>query len=203
MQTHDQQRSTTDESDNGQGDHHPDMERKMYLRFAAMITTGMFVMYWVMFTGSYAWSHIQFSQSRVYMALVMGGTMGLVMLGWMLNMYKNTKANIGIVVVSLLLLGAGVALDRSQATVEDNEFMRAMIPHHSLAITRSEQFTANDVRVCELAVEISEAQRREIDEMEWLIEDINENGVAATREEAEDRPVPTYEVSANRVCDPD
>src|SRR3546814_7982777 len=110
--------------------------------------------------------------------------MGLVMLACMLNMYKNTRANIGIVVVSLLLLAAGVALDRSQATVEDNEFMRGMIPHHSLAITRSERFTADDVRVCELAVEISEAQRREIEEMEWLIGDINENGAASTREEA-------------------
>ncbi|MFP5580119.1 MAG: DUF305 domain-containing protein [Acidimicrobiia bacterium] len=175
----------------------------MYLRFAAMIATGMFVMYWTMFAGTYAWSHVQFSQSRVYMALVMGGTMGLVMLAWMLNMYKNTRANIGIVVVSLLLLAAGVALDRSQATVEDNEFMRGMIPHHSLAITRSERFTADDVRVCELAVEISEAQRREIEEMEWLIEDINENGAASTREEADARPVPTYEASANRVCYPD
>ena len=205
MQTHNDHNDAGNDNDNdsGQGEDHSKMERMMYLRFAAMIATGMFVMYWTMFAGTYALSHVQFSQSRVYMALVMGGTMGLVMLAWMLNMYKNTKANIGIVVVSLLLLGAGVALDRSQATVEDNEFMRGMIPHHSLAITRSERFTADDVRVCELAVEISEAQRREIEEMEWLIEDINENGAASTREEADARPVPTYEASANRVCDPD
>lgn len=203
MQTHNDHNDAGTGKDSGQGEDHSQMERMMYLRFAAMIATGMFVMYWTMFAGTYAWSHVQFSQSRVYMALVMGGTMGLVMLAWMLNMYKNTRANIGIVVVSLLLLAAGVALDRSQATVEDNEFMRGMIPHHSLAITRSERFTADDVRVCELAVEISEAQRREIEEMEWLIEDINENGAASTREEADARPVPTYEASANRVCDPD
>lgn len=203
MQTHNDHNDAGTGKDSGQGEDDSQMERMMYLRFAAMIATGMFVMYWTMFAGTYAWSHVQFSQSRVYMALVMGGTMGLVMLAWMLNMYKNTKANIGIVVLSLLLLAAGVALDRSQATVEDNEFMRGMIPHHSLAITRSERFTADDVRVCELAVEISEAQRREIEEMEWLIEDINENGAASTREEADARPVPTYEASANRVCDPD
>src|SRR3546814_8857497 len=77
---------STDDSHSG------NMERKMYLRFAAMIVTGMVVMYWVMFVGSYEWSHIRFSQSRVFMALVMGGTMGLVMLGWMLNMYKNTRS---------------------------------------------------------------------------------------------------------------
>lgn len=194
----------TDENDTSQDEEKSDdMERKMYLRFAAMIVTGMFVMYWTMFVASYEFSHIRFSQSRVYMALVMGGAMTLVMLAWMLNMYKNTKANIGIVAVGLLLLGAGTFLDRSQATVDDVEFMRGMIPHHSLAITRSERFNVEDVRVCELAVAISEAQRREIDEMDWLIDDINENGPASTREAAEARPVPTFQVDALTECDPD
>ena len=78
-----------------------------------------------------------------------------------------------------------------------------MIPHHSLAITRSERFNVEDVRVCELAVAISEAQRREIDEMDWLIDDINENGPASTREAAEARPVPTFQVDAVTECDPD
>jgi hypothetical protein len=180
-----------------------DMERKMYLRFAAMIVTSMFVMYWVMFVASWDWSHIRFSQSRVYMTLVMGGTMTLIMLGWMLNMYKNTKVNIGIVVVGLLLIGAGTFLDRSQVTVGDVEFMQGMIPHHSLAITRAERFNVDDVRVCDLAVAISEAQRREIDEMDWLIEDIRENGPASTREEAQERPVPQYQADAVTECDPD
>lgn len=192
-------RGSTPEAEGQSGD----MDRKMYLRFAAMIVTAMFVMYWVMFVGSYEWSHIRFSQSRVYMALVMGGTMGLVMLAWMLNMYRNAKANIAILAVSLLLMGLGTFLDRSQATVGDIEFMRAMIPHHSLAITRSERFNVDDVRVCELAVAISEAQRREILEMDWLIEDINENGAASTLEDAQERPVPEYEVDAETVCNPD
>ena len=171
-----------------------------YLRFAAMILTGMVVMYWVMFAGSWEWSHVRFSESRVFMAITMGGAMGLVMLAWMLNMYKSTKANIAVVAVSLLLLGGGAALDRSQATVDDIAFMRGMIPHHSLAITRSERAGIDDVRVCELAVEISEAQRREIYEMDWLIEDIENNGVAASPEEAEARPVPEYEEPAERQC---
>ena len=179
------------------------MERKMYLRFAAMIATSMFVMYWAMFTSSYEWSHVRFSQSRIYMTLVMGGTMGLVMLGWMLSMYRNAKANAAIVVASLLLLALGIGLDRSQAGVGDVRFMQAMIPHHSLAITRAERFAVDDVRVCELAVEISEAQRREILEMDWLIDDINENGAASTTEAADQRPVPEYQVAADLVCDPD
>jgi hypothetical protein len=176
------------------------MERTMYLRFGAMILTSMVLMYFVMFVGSWEFGHVRFSQSRIFMAVTMGGTMGLVMLAWMLNMYRNMKANIAIVVASLLLLGGGIALDRSQATVGDVSFMRAMIPHHSLAITRSERFGNDDVRVCELAVAISEAQRREILEMDWLIDDINENGAATTPSEAETRPVPEFDVSADRAC---
>jgi hypothetical protein len=176
------------------------MQTKMYLRFAAMIVTGMVVMYFVMFVGSWEVSHVRTSQSRIFMAITMGGAMGLVMLAWMLNMYKSTVGNVVVVVVSLLLLAVGTTLDRSQATVDDSSFMRAMIPHHSLAITRSERFGNDDVRVCELAVAISEAQRREILEMDWLIEDIAANGPATTPGEAEARAVPDFDRPAQRDC---
>jgi hypothetical protein len=178
------------------------METKMYLRFGAMILTAMVVMYWTMFAGTWEWSHVRWSESRLFMALTMGGTMGLIMLAWMLDMYKNVKGNIAIVAVSLLLLGGGVFLDRSQTTVQDSAWMSAMIPHHSLAITRSERAEITDVRVCRLAVEIIEAQEREISEMEWLIQDIEENGEARTVAEAEDRPVPEFEGSALLDCPP-
>lgn len=186
--------------EHGEDKHQSHHMRNMYLRFGAMILTAMVVMYFVMFIGSWEWSHVRWSQSRMFMALTMGGTMGLIMLAWMLNMYKNAKANVAVVVVSLLLLGGGAFLDRSQTTVQDSAFMNAMIPHHSLAITRSERSELADVRVCELAVEISEAQRREIFEMDWLIEDIEQNGIAATAQEAEARPVPDYQESAKRQC---
>lgn len=174
--------------------------KKMYWRFGAMILTGMAVMYALMFVSSYEWGHIRWSESRLLMALTMGGAMGLVMLAWMLNMYKSTKANIAVIVASLLLLGGGAFLDRSQITVQDPAYMSSMIPHHSMAITRSENAQLEDVRVCELAVKISEAQRREIFEMDWLIADIERNGLATSAEEAEARPVPEYEEAAERDC---
>src|SRR5690606_22619800 len=146
-------------NDNQQGSENHRKPMTMYLRFAAMILTAMVVMYWVMFVGSWEWSHIRFSQSRVFMAVTMGGTMGIVMLAWMLNMYKNTKANIAVITASVLLIGGGIALDRSQITVNDTAWMSAMIPHHSLAITRSERAQIEDVRVCELAVQISEDRK--------------------------------------------
>ena len=181
------------------GQHH---HARMYLRFGAMILTAMVVMYAVMFVSSYEWSHIRLSVSRMFMALTMGGTMGLIMLAWMSNMYKNATGNIVIVVSSLLLLGVGAYLDRTQATVQDIAFMNAMIPHHSMAITRSERALLDDVRVCDLAIEISEAQRREILEMSWLVADIRRNGVATTRDAAAERPVPEFDRSAERACPP-
>lgn len=193
---------STTNNDGAGGHQDRSHDSKMYLRFAAMILTGMVVMYWVMFVGSWEWSHIRFSQSRIFMTLTMGGAMGLVMLAWMLNMYKSMKANIAVVAVSLLLLVGGAFLDRSQITVDDIAFMRGMIPHHSLAITRSERASIEDVRVCHLAVEISEDQRREIFEMDWLIEDIQRNGLATTAEEAESRPVPDFSEPALRQCPP-
>lgn len=174
--------------------------RVMYLRFAAMIATGMVVMYATMFVASYEWGHVRWSESRAFMAMTMGGTMGLVMLGWMHGMYRSRVGNVAVVVGSLLLLGAGVSLDRTQATVDDSGWMSSMIPHHSMAITRSERAQISDVRVCELAVEISEAQRREIDEMEWLLDDIAENGPATTPEAASGREVPDFGGTAERSC---
>jgi hypothetical protein len=176
---------------------------RMYLRFAAMIVTAMVVMYGSMFVSSYELSHVRWSQSRMFMTLTMGGSMGLVMLAWMLNMYQNTRANLVIVAASIALLAVGAFLDRSQVTVGDTSFMSAMIPHHSMAITRSERAGLEDARVCELAIEISEAQRREILEMSWLIDDIQRNGIATTKAAARARPVPDYEQPAERRCPTD
>jgi hypothetical protein len=195
---------TTDENHepiiHDQGHDDPNGDAKMYLRFGAMILTGMVFMYAVMYTASWDWGHLRWSTSRLFMALAMGGTMGFVMLGWMLNMYQNTKLNLAVVAVSLLLLVGGISLDRSQIMVGDNAFMSSMIPHHSMAITRAERFNVADARVCELAVEISEAQRREILEMEWLIDDIEQNGPARIAAEANERPVPNFDVSADLQC---
>ena len=184
------------------GGNHSDMKTKMYLKFGAMILTGMVVMYAVMFVSSWEWGHIRLSESRIFMALTMGGSMGLVMFAWMRDMYQNRMANLIVIAMSVLLLGVGVVLDRSQMTVSDTDFMQSMIPHHSMAITRAERFTTVDVRVCELAVEISEAQRREIREMDWLLDDIRQNGPAATPGDAEARPVPDFNMTAERQCPP-
>ncbi|MFB9866285.1 DUF305 domain-containing protein [Vreelandella sulfidaeris] len=143
-----------------------------YWRFGAMIATSTVIMYGVMYLNTYAYEHVFWSETRAWMALVMGAVMAVIMLSFMLNMYQKKLINIAIFMGSALLFTAALWLVRSQATVGDGEYMKAMIPHHSIAILTSERAQISDPRVRKLADEIIEAQRREIAEMKYLIRDL-------------------------------
>ena len=143
-----------------------------YLKFAAMIATSTVVMFGLMYLNVYAVDHIFWSQTRGYMALIMGATMAFVMLLFMWGMYANKRANVAILAASVLVFAASLYLVRSQATVGDVAWMKAMIPHHSIAILTSRRATITDPRVRELAGRIIEAQEREIGEMKALIADL-------------------------------
>ncbi len=164
-----------------------------YLRFGAMIATSMVVMFGLMYLNTYEWGHARWSETRFYMTFVMGAAMAVIMLGFMLGMYKKSKVNIAIFAGSALVFVLALFLVRSQTTVQDKSWMSAMIPHHSIAILTSERAGIEDVRVRALADEIIKAQRREIKEMNWLIEDIKANGPATTQANADARPVPEFE----------
>ncbi|AFI84961.1 DUF305 domain-containing protein [Methylophaga nitratireducenticrescens] len=147
---------------------------KMYGRFAAMILTSTLVMFGLMYLNTYQADHAFFSETRSYMALIMGATMAIVMLSFMLHMYSNIAVNIIIYLVSIVIFAGSLWLVRSQTTVDDVSYMKAMIPHHSIAILTSERAQISDPRVRQLADEIIEAQRREIDEMKVLINDLQD-----------------------------
>lgn len=173
-----------------------DQEHKSnYGKFAAMIVTSTVIMFGLMYLNSYALTHIRWSETRFYMTLIMGAAMAVIMLSFMLDMYKDRQINFGIYVGSVVLFATALFLVRSQTTVQDQSWMRAMIPHHSIAILTSERAEIDDVRVRELAESIIEAQEREIQEMEWLIKDIEANGEATTQAEAETRPIPDFDVN--------
>ncbi len=143
-----------------------------YTRFAAMIATSTVVMFGLMYLNTYGLNHIFFSETRAYMALLMGATMAVIMLGFMLNMYGNRRVNAGISMGSVAVFALSLWLVRSQATIEDVSWMKAMIPHHSIAILTSERANISDPRVRDLADRIIEAQRSEIDEMKALIREL-------------------------------
>lgn len=143
-----------------------------YLRFAAMIATSTVVMLGLMYLNVYQSSHIFWSETRAYMALIMGASMAIIMLTYMLGMYSDRGRNIGIFAGSVIVFAVALYLVRSQETVQDVSYMKAMIPHHSIAILTSERAEISDPRVRELAEQIIEAQRREIDEMKALISEL-------------------------------
>lgn len=143
-----------------------------YLRFAAMIATSTLVMYGLMYLNTYVLDHVFWSQTRAWMALIMGAAMAVIMLGFMLGMYKNRTVNLAIFAGAAAVFALSLTLVRSQATVGDVDYMKAMIPHHSIAILTSSRARISDPRVRELADEIIEAQEREIAEMKTLIADL-------------------------------
>ncbi len=141
----------------------------LYAKFGAMIATSTIVMYGLMYVNTNQLDHIFFSEMRLYMALIMGASMAIIMLGFMRNMYTNRRANVGIFVGSIVVFVLALWLVRSQARIGDVAWMKAMIPHHSIAILTSENATISDPRARELADTIIETQRAEIAEMKALI----------------------------------
>ena len=143
-----------------------------YWRFAAMIATSTVVMYGLMYLNTYSFEHVFWSETRAWMALVMGATMSIIMLGYMLGMYRKRAVNLAIFGGSIVVFALALWVVRSQATVDDVDYMKAMIPHHSIAILTSERAQITDPRVRKLADEIIEAQEREIAEMKYLAADL-------------------------------
>ena len=60
--------------DKSEDQDHRQMERRQYLRFGAMIATSTMVMFMLTYTNVYAFGHVRWSEERVYMALLMGGS---------------------------------------------------------------------------------------------------------------------------------
>ncbi len=147
--------------------------RGSYARFFAMIVTSTAIMFALMYSLVFRAEHIWFADTRFLMALYMGAMMAIVMLAFMLGMYRNKIANIGIFAGAALLFAITLYLARSQQTVGDVAYMKAMIPHHSIAILTSSRAHITDPRVRKLADGIIAAQKREILEMESLIRELD------------------------------
>ncbi len=147
---------------------------KNYYKFFGMILTSAIFMFIVMYLNTYQINHVFFSETRLYMTILSTCVMAIIMLGFMLHMLKDKKINLAIVAVSVVVFTTSFLLMRNQTTIDDVDYMEAMIPHHSIAILTSERANISDPRVRELADEIIAAQEREIEEMKALIEDLRD-----------------------------
>ena len=141
-----------------------------YKTFFIMLGCSFVAMYITMYLNTYAIDHVYFSLTRFYMSCLGISAMAVIMLAFMLKMYKNKKMNRAIVVGSLVLFITALSLVRAQKPiVGDLLWLKAMIPHHSIAILTSERADIKDPEVKQLAEDIIEAQKKEIEEMKAMI----------------------------------
>ena len=141
-----------------------------YKTFFVMLACSFVAMYITMYFNTYTIDHVYFSLTRFYMTCLGISAMAVIMWFFMRSMYTNKKNNIAILVGSFMLFIMALGLVRSQKPIiGDLLWMKAMIPHHSIAILTSERAAIQDPEVKQLAEDIIKAQREEIEEMKKLI----------------------------------
>lgn len=153
-----------------------DAHKGRWATFAAMIASSIVTMFVLKYSNVYEADHVYFSQTRMWMALMMGMAMIVIMLGFMWGMYRTRAVKIAVMLAAVAGFGLFLFLARSQSTVDDRAWMKAMIPHHSIAVLTSERARISDPRVRRLADDIIAAQVREIEQMRLLLGEIEANG---------------------------
>lgn len=143
--------------------------KKPYTTFVLMLIFSAISMYITMYFNTYFLDHVYFSWTRLYMTLIGIGGMSIIMFLFMRHMYHNKLKNTLIIVGSLLLMAGSTFLVRNQIPIDDVKWMKAMIPHHSIAVLTSSRAELQDPEVKELAESIIAAQRKEITQMKEMI----------------------------------
>ncbi len=149
------------------------MQGMSYKKFIITMVISFFIMYFVMFLNMDKLEHYHTSATRIYMALLMIASMGVVMMAMMGNMYPNKKINTSIIIVSIIVFGIIFAALRTQTPIADVQYMKAMIPHHSSAIMVSKHADLKDPEVKKLSEAIIKSQEEEIAQMEAILNRMN------------------------------
>ncbi|MDA3836903.1 MAG: DUF305 domain-containing protein [Nanoarchaeota archaeon] len=141
-----------------------------YSRLYFSLFISFIIMYSAMFLNVFAWSHIYLSLTRVYMALLMVMPMSILMILIMKKMYLDKKKNSIIIFIGVFIFILAFILLRSQIPINDESYMKAMIPHHSSAILTSTYANIRDPEVRVLADKIIETQEKEIAQMKYYLD---------------------------------
>ena len=139
-----------------------------YLMFWINMILGLIVMYLVMFSMIDGWGDFRNNLNMFYMAITMWAPMGIFMLATMPGMFPKRGTNIALYLVFALLTAGSFWATRSQALIDDRQFVDSMIPHHSGAILMCREARLADPELKTLCEAIIGAQRKEIDQMERI-----------------------------------
>jgi hypothetical protein len=145
---------------------------KQYLKFLFMLGASFIVMYFVMFLNVESFTHIFINTMRLYMTLLMICPMALIMLFVMRKMYQNRNLNVVITIIAVVVFILAFTMMRNQTFIGDRQFIKGMIPHHSIAILVSNNAGINDPELKKLSEEIIKTQEEEIAQMRKILERI-------------------------------
>lgn len=140
-----------------------------YAKLGLALGINAVIMFFITYAMIASLDHFYFNINRVYMSLMMVAPMAIVMLIVMRSMYPDMKLNVALMGGFGLLFVVMFLFARNQVAVGNDEFLRAMIPHHSSAILMCEEASISDPEIEQLCVEIIAAQEREIAEMKELL----------------------------------
>ena len=151
----------------------PEMARKHYRMLGINLIVSLIIMYLLMFSMIWSFSDFFNNNNMLYMAVTMAAPMGFLMLLMMPMMYPDKRLNMILYALfALLLVGVFWGI-RAQALVNDEQFVRAMIPHHSGAITMCNRASIKDAEIRHICFKpngIVESQTREIAQMNAILE---------------------------------
>jgi uncharacterized protein (DUF305 family) len=115
------------------------------------------------------WDHVYPNYNQLYMAGLMTSPMVLIELSLMGAMYPNTRLNLAIMGLSAVALVAFFFFIRAQTAIDDSQFLKSMIPHHSSALLMCEEASITDQRIIDLCGRIISSQTEEISEMQSIL----------------------------------
>jgi len=106
---------------------------------------------------------------KVYMSIIMAGLMLFLEVMMHDHQYNIFSLNLYVLLASLVALF--VYLYRYQIAIDDKQYLKGMIEHHSMALLTSEEILkkTNNYNVAKLAKNIIQEQQDEINSMKKLL----------------------------------
>jgi hypothetical protein len=140
-----------------------------YMQLAIMTALSFISMYVLMYAMVNRFANVYNNLNQFYMAGLMTAPIIVIELTLMRSVYDNKNANIVIIAISVVALGAFFLAIRQQAAIGDKSFLTSMIPHHGGALLVCERASIQDLEIKELCAEIISRQQREIDQMKSML----------------------------------
>jgi hypothetical protein len=150
--------------------HGHSMSPKPYTHLGVTTLINSIIMYLAMYTMINNLSAFYNNINQVYMVLMMAAPMVIIMLIDMKHMYVDKRLNMILYAVSAVLMVFGFVGMRTQAAVGNEQFLRAMIPHHSGAILMCREGNITDDEIVKLCQQIERSQQAEIDQMKAILQ---------------------------------